>query len=209
MDGAGRDADADAALRSEIEALAARWPRALLEGGRAERLSEGWVASGRAAHAAGRPAFAEHPFDAALVSAIFEARRARRLVRGLEAAEAALEAQRRGLGAQRVSALQASPRAPQRISRLLLISDDGSDRFYRSVDRLKKKHGAVLEVLRVTCDELQLGAAIFGPGKRVRAFLVEHKDAVVRVLESLDWIGAVEDEGRAGLVVSSADPVST
>lgn len=209
MSGAGGDPTADAARRSEIEALAARWPRILIEGGRAERLSEGWVASGRAARAAGRPAFAEHPFAPALVSALFEARRARRLVRGLEAAEAALEAQRRGVVAQRDSALHASPSAPQRISRLLLISDDGSDRFYRNVERLQRNHGAVLEVIRVTCDELRLGVAVFGPGKRVRAFLVDHKDAVVRVLESLDWIGSVDDAGRPELAASSGDPIST
>lgn len=212
MNEGGGERSADRVRASEIEALSARWPRALIERGAAERLSAGWVASGRAAEAAGRPVFAEHPLGRPLVAALFEARRARRLVRGLEAAEAALEAQRRGVGAIRSSALEASPLAPQRISRLLLVSDDGSDRFYRGISRLQQKYGAVLEILRLACNELELGAAAFGAGKRARALLVDHKDAVIRVLESLDWIREERDSDEsapAQLGSFSSDPVST
>ncbi|MEZ4280648.1 MAG: hypothetical protein R3F21_13690 [Myxococcota bacterium] len=199
---------------AEVAALAARWPRALIERGEAERLSTGWVASRRAAVAAGRPALAEHPLRPPLVAALFEARRARRLVRGLEAAETALEAQRRGVGAIRSSARAASPAAPERISRLLLISSDGSERFYRGVERLRQKYGAVIEVIRIVCDELELGAGVFGPGKRVRALLVDHKDAVIRVLEALDWLATAEpgeepeiEPEAGGSGNAGADPV--
>ena len=48
-----------------------------------------------------------------------------------------------------------------------------------------RKYGKTLEVLVVLCDELDLGAAAFGGGQRARALLVEHKEAVVRVLDCL------------------------
>lgn len=172
----------------EARALASRWPRILIEQGAADSLAARWAASRSAASAAGRPAFAHHPLTPELSSALFEARRSRRLVRGLEAAEEALEAQ--ALGVRRVASDAgpgaASPPAADRISRLLLISSDGSGRFYRNIHALMRKYGAMLEVLLVTCDELELGAAAFGKGQRARALLVEHKEAVVRVLDGLE-----------------------
>jgi hypothetical protein len=172
----------------EVRTLAARWPRALIEQGAADSLAARWTTSRSASSAAGRPAFAHHPLTPELSSALFEARRSRRLVRGLEAAEEALEGQ--ALGVWRVMPDSGPPAAPStgagRISRLLLISADGSDRFYRNINSLMRKYGAMLEALVVTCDELDLGAAAFGKGQRARALLVEHKEAVVRVLGCLE-----------------------
>jgi len=172
----GRGAELD----PEARALAARWPRAFSERGTADDLAARWTASRRAARAASRPAFARHPLSRALVDALFEIRRARRLVRGLESAEAALATQAAGI---RQSGA-ASPATP-RVSRLLLVSADGSERFDRQVERLAREHADTLEVLVLEAGELELGQAAYGPGNRVRALLVDHKDAVVRLLASL------------------------
>lgn len=185
--GEGNDAD------PEVQTLAERWPRALIELGLAAPLAARWTASRRAAIAAGRPGFARHPLTTELASVLFEARRARRLVRGLEAAEGALEAQRRGVRSARSAAGEAAATTPQRISRLLLVSEDGATRFYRNIESLVRKYGAMLEVLVIACDEDALGSAAFGRGQRARALLVEHKEAVIRVLEILDLL-----EGAGG-----------
>jgi hypothetical protein len=129
---------------------------------------------------------------------LFEARRSRRLVRGLEAAEEALEAQRRGVRSARSAAGEAPGSTPQRISRLLVVSEDGANRFYRNIDGLVRKYGAMLEVLVLACDEEALGAAAFGPGQRARALLVEHKEAVIRVLEALDQLEGAGEAKRPG-----------
>ena len=186
--------EGEAGIGSEVEvqgrALAARWPRALIEQGAADSLAARWAASRSASSAAGRPAFAHHPLTPDLTSALFEARRSRRLVRGLEAAEEVLEAQ--AIGVRRATPdSRPTPDPPQgpssgRISRLLLTSADGSERFYRNINTLMRKYGEMLEVLVLTCDELELGAAAFGKGQRARAVLIEHKEAVVRVLRGLD-----------------------
>lgn len=167
---------------AEVEALAGSWPRILIEAGTADSLARRWVASRRAAVAAGRPPHAHHPLSPALASILSEIRRARRLVRGLEAAEESLTIQAQGVRL----AVSSTPPAVRRVSRLLLVSADGSARFYRNVESLIRKFGKTLEVLIVPCDELELGTAAFGADHRARALLVDHKEAVARVLDCLD-----------------------
>ena len=128
-----------------------------------------------------------------------DARRARRLERGLEGAEAALDAEEAGLSAAAATRPEA---AASRISRLLVVSRDGSPRFYRQVEKLQARHASRLEVLMFDCDELELGEAAFGRGRRARAVLLDHKQAVIGLLTLLDdtledpGAGAAED-GRA------------
>ena len=165
----------------EVEALAGSWPRILIEAGTADSLARRWVASRRAAVAAGRPPHAHHPLSPALAAILSEIRRARRLVRGLEAAEEALTIQAQGVR----RAVSSAPPAVRRVSRLLLVSADGSPRFYRNIESLIRKFGETLEVLIIPCDELELGTAAFGADNRARALLVDHKDAVARVLDCL------------------------
>ena len=175
------DRQGEAVGDAEVEALAGSWPRILIEVGTADALARRWVASRRAAVAAGRPPHAHHPLSPALASILSEIRRARRLVRGLEAAEEALTVQAQGVR----RALSSAPPAVRRVSRLLLISADGSARFYRNIESLIRKFGETLEVLIIPCDELELGTAAFGADNRARALLVDHKEAVARVLDCL------------------------
>ncbi len=173
--------EGDAGGDAEMAALAERWPRVLIEAGTADSLARRWVASRRAAVAAGRPRHAHHLLTPTLASILSELRRARRLVRGLEAAEESLTVQALGVR-HRASAIQPAAR---RISRLLLVSTDGSTRFYRNLERLIRNSEKTLEVLVVLCDELELGAAAFGADNRARALLIDHKDGVARVLDCL------------------------
>lgn len=167
----------------QVRDLASRWPRGL--GGRvdAEALAARWVASRAAAQAAGLPAWARAPLSPALASALFEARRARRLVRGLEPATAQLE--REAAGRRRAGGETGSG-AAGRIARLLVVSEDSSERLLRKVERLHAIHEDVLEVLVVLADEWQLGGALFGTGERARVVLIDHKDAVARLLAAVD-----------------------
>jgi len=176
----GEATQADAAAWS---VLAARWPRRLIAEGRGERLAHWWLDSRDAAASAGRPPFARIPFTRALADELYEARRARRLVRGLDGAEQRLAAEQAGLPP---SPLSNSSTEPPRISRLLVVSEDGSERFYRQINKMYQKYLNRLEVLVVACDEVELGRSIFGTGRRARAVLVDHKDGVIQLLSRLD-----------------------
>jgi len=169
-------------MTDEIEALAASWPRPLIAIGLAERLARWWCKSRASALAASQPPFARHPPTPALRSALFESRRARWLVRGLEEAAKALAAQQEGLKHAPATQVEAGRR---RISRLLVLSDDGSDRLYRDVEKLCRTHAVRLEAIILECDEVELGEAIFGRGRAARVVLLDHKEAVVHFLEAL------------------------
>jgi hypothetical protein len=171
------------AMSEEIEALAASWPRPLIAAGTADALARWWCKSRAAARAASEPPFARHPATPALRSALFEIRRARWLVRGLEEAAKTLAAQQEGLKHAPAAQVEAGKR---RISRLLVLSNDGADRFYREVEKLCAAHPARLEAVVLECDEVELGEASFGPGRAARAVLLDHKEAVVHFLETLD-----------------------
>jgi hypothetical protein len=165
------------------EALALTWPRSMIADGTASRLAAWWVASRREADSLGLPPIPRHPMARSIADALFNARRARRLVRGLEGAEKLLVGEDAGL---KKAAATRSDADPVRISRLLVVSADGSERFYRQVAKLQQRFANRLEVLLLDCDDEELGAAAFGRGRRARALLIHHKDAVMRFLSALD-----------------------
>jgi len=168
--------------RLDPERLAGAMPRVLIAEGHASALAVDWVRRLEQARSAGLPAIARYPLDAGLRDALFEARRSRRLVRGLEGAEDALARQERGLA--EAAAARPDP-GQRRISRLLIVSADGSSRFYDQVARLLARYGSRLEVLLLECDESELGSTAFGAGRRARALLLEHKQAVADFLMRL------------------------
>lgn len=166
--------------QSEREALAAAWPRALIEAGLAEAITEDWLARAKRAAESGLPAWPRYALDDRLADGLFEVRRARWVVRGLDGAAEALDREQAGLS----RAAATRPRG-RRISRLLLLSADGASRFYRQAERLAERHAERLAVVVVEADEEALGTALYGPGKRARAALIDHKDAVIALLERL------------------------
>jgi hypothetical protein len=173
----------ESARPAESGALAAAWPRSLIADGSAEGLAAWWVASRDEAMAKGHPSIARHPLSPSIGNGLFDARRARRLTRGLEGAETLLAAEDAGL---RKTAASPVDSERVRISRLLIVSGDGSERFYRQVENLRQRYANRLEVLLLDCDDEALGAAAFGPDRPARALLIHHKDAVVRFLSLLE-----------------------
>ena len=167
-------------LPDRVEALASALPRALIAEGLATPLARRWVEAAASAVASAGTAIACWPLDRSLQNALFDARRARRLVRGLEGAADLLATEEAGL--KRAGAAVAGGR---RISRLLVVTTDGSERFYREVERLRSRFGARLEVIAVDADEQTLGTALFGRGTRARAVLVSHKAPVAGILRCL------------------------
>ncbi len=105
-----------------------------------------------------------------------------RLVRGLETAETALAGERRGL-----EALPEDTRRRQgaRVSRVLLLSADGTERFHRRVERLVRTHAPRVAVCRLDCSSADLGAAAFGAGAVAKLVLSAHRSAAADLLEAL------------------------
>lgn len=105
-----------------------------------------------------------------------------RIVRGLEAAERALAAEEKGLmEVDRKTGIERG----RRVSRLLVLADDGSERFYRNVESLLRRHAPRVLALRLSADEHTLGQLLFGPGQVARLLFIERKDAVSTILLAL------------------------
>ena len=103
--------------------------------------------------------------------------------RGLERIEKLLEIEKKGLLAvqQKHSTAQV-----QRVSRLLLVANDGSERFYRSCEKLLLQHRE--RVLMVCVDEPSSRFAQVFLGekdKTLKAILVSDRDAVTSTLFAL------------------------
>jgi hypothetical protein len=117
-----------------------------------------------------------------LEQALQGAQRERRLVRGLEQIEKVLE--REAHGQSLADARSATPRG-SRISRLMLVSNDGTERFYRQVERLVIDQNPRLLAILLDADSNQFAATVPDAAGVVRALMIEHKELVASVLTVL------------------------
>ncbi len=118
----------------------------------------------------------------ALVGALRTAQRRGHLRIGLEAAEEKLARERQGLlKMEREQGLQVG----KRISRLILVADDGTERFYRSVEWLAKDHASRMLVCRLDIPGSEIGRILFGEERNIKLLLVDHKDSVSLIFQSL------------------------
>lgn len=72
-----------------------------------------------------------------------------------------------------------------RVSRLLLLSNDGAERFYRRIERLLYAHGPRLFVCMVDMDGDELGRLVTGGERQIKAVLAEHKGTVAEILRAV------------------------
>jgi hypothetical protein len=130
------------------------------------------------------------PWRESVASALAMAQREGHLVQGLEQAETKLAQQAHGMAL--ADARRGAERGA-RVSRLLLIGNDGSERFYRQVERLVAMHAARLLPVWLDASSKELASVLSRPGGVVRALLIEHKDSVTRLLFVL-YPGAAESK---------------
>jgi hypothetical protein len=106
----------------------------------------------------------------------------KQLERGLEHLSQTLESERKGL----VALQQKQKTAPaNRVSRLLIIASDGTERFYRECETTLIRHSDRVLCLRVDAPCARLAQNIYGEGELVKALLVSDREAVAHVLFSL------------------------
>jgi len=122
------------------------------------------------------------PFSDAIKTALMAAKEDDRLSRGVDGIERSLGVEGRGLA---LVDKKTTEKRVQRISRLLIMSNDGAERFYRKVESILRQHGERVMAIRVNADSSQLGEYLFGPEKAVKLLLIDHKESVAAVLLAL------------------------
>jgi hypothetical protein len=73
----------------------------------------------------------------------------------------------------------------ERVSRLLIVTNDGSPRFYRELEFLHKKHGGRVLICRLDVNSAIMGGILGLKETPVKAALLNRKTSVVNVLRSL------------------------
>ncbi len=159
-----------------------RLPREIEDDPGCEAIQARLAASGRPLWPGGKAVVPVLPIGPALAEALGKAYRDGRLVLGLEGAADALASEERGLAAL---ARRAGPAPGTRVSRLLLLSDDGAARLYRHVERLAAIHAPRVLVAILRCDAAALGRATTGRQAAVKIVLARHKQAVAALLRAL------------------------
>jgi hypothetical protein len=122
------------------------------------------------------------PLGPSLASALGAAYRGGHLVVGRVRAEDALAAEARGLA---LVARRAGTTTGARVSRLLLVSDDGAERLYRHVERLAVEHAPRVLLAMVSTDAATLGRTTTGREAAVKVVLAQRKQAVAALLRVL------------------------
>ena len=122
------------------------------------------------------------PANASLLKALSYARHCRKLCSGLENIEEMLKREEQGFAALKTRGA-ATP--SQRVSRILLMSSDGTERLYRACESLLKRHEERVLGMRLEMTSDEMGNMFFGKERMVKVMMVEHKDFVTHVLKSL------------------------
>lgn len=106
----------------------------------------------------------------------------KQLERGLEHIDQILNSEKKGLDALR----QKQKTAPaNRVSRLLLIANDGTERFYRACETTLIRHSDRVLCLHLDVPSARLSRNLFGEAQLVKSLLVSDREAVAHVLFSL------------------------
>ena len=108
---------------------------------------------------------------------IFHAKSLGELVIGYAAIVKALSNELRGL--QKIDSLS------DRVSRLLMVTNDGSPRFYREFAFLQKRQGPRILICRLDVDSVLMADILGLKDQVVKAVLLNKKKSVVNVLKSL------------------------
>jgi hypothetical protein len=101
---------------------------------------------------------------------------------GFETIAGKLETEKRGIASVRE---RTDAHYGNRISRLLLFSNDGAARLYRHIEHLLKAHSPRLLGCLLNMDSNDFGHLITGKDSKIKTVMVEHKDFVCKILRAM------------------------
>ncbi len=108
---------------------------------------------------------------------LFHAKALGEITIGYEAIEKFLSNEMRGL--------QKVDNQGERVSRLLIVTNDGSPRFYRELENLRKKQGRRVMICRLDTGSVLMGEILGLKQTSVKAALLNRKTSVVNLLRTL------------------------
>jgi hypothetical protein len=129
--------------------------------------------------------FAECSFGADLLKALTFARRIGKLRGGLENIEGLIKKEQNGFEALKKRGLMPEN---QSVSRILFVSNDGSDRFYRSCQSVIELASPRILPFKLDCTSFVLGKSFFGSDVQVKCILTETREVLNRILAAISTV---------------------
>lgn len=159
-----------------------RLPKLVENDPRTEKITEILTNGMRKLWSNSKISVASVPFSEKFIQTLQMEHRKGRITRGFELIDRKLTSEAKGLS---MVDQKSDTQRGQRVSRLLIISNDGAERYYRKVESLILKHSPRILALIIEADSNQLGELFFGEGKSVKMMLLEHKESVAAALFAL------------------------
>lgn len=122
------------------------------------------------------------PFDEAHRQALAAVLSTGHIIQGMELIAKTLDRELKGL--KSVQEKTGQPPA-NRLSRLLLIANDGSERFYRDAEAILTKHGERTWACQIDTTAEELGKVSTLKGNPAKTLLINDRKALVLYLEAL------------------------
>ena len=163
-----------------------RFPRQMELDGSAEKIYEVLGARRNKLWSDGKIEVPVLNISESLIGELKKARMQRRIRFGFDDIFDKLAAEKKGIDHLHQ---QAKSKQNERISRLLLFSNDGAERLYRHIEQTLIEHHLRILGCQLDVDSRTLGQLITGRSAGIKVILVEHKDAVSEVLRALVEIG--------------------
>jgi hypothetical protein len=117
-----------------------------------------------------------------LKQALVKARLKGQIRCGFEAIRERLASEKKGIMNIRK---QGAPPYGNRISRLILFSDDGAERLYRHIEQLMRDHSPRVLGCLLNVDSSVLGHLMTGENRQIKVLMAEHKEAVSELLRAM------------------------
>jgi hypothetical protein len=117
-----------------------------------------------------------------LKQALVKARLKGQIRCGFEAIRERLESEKKGI--MNIRRQSAAPYG-NRISRLILFSDDGAERLYRHIEQLIQDHSPRVLGCLLDIDSSVLGHLMTGKDMQIKVLMAEHKEAVSELLRAM------------------------
>lgn len=117
-----------------------------------------------------------------LKQALVKARLKGQIRCGFEAIRERLESEEKGI--MNIRKQGAAPYG-NRISRLILFSDDGAERLYRHIEQLMRDHSSRVLGCLLNIDSSVLGHLMTGKDRQIKVLMAEHKEAVSELLRAM------------------------
>ncbi|MGO9138519.1 MAG: hypothetical protein ACLP9S_17665 [Syntrophales bacterium] len=160
-----------------------RFPRELEADGNAETIRQALTARTAKLWPGGHLDVSVIAMNDLLKKALQRARLKRQIRCGFEAIFDRLESERKG-----IANVRKRPGTPygNRVSRLLLFSNDGAERLYRHIEQLLQAHSPRLLGCLLDIDGSTLGNIIAGKDRKIKVIMAEHKEVVSEILRAIN-----------------------